>query len=123
MSTWVYHQRSGALIDPHGVLRDYGYAGAHPYVNVPTAEWRHDLGPIPTGTYTIGAPHDSEQTGPCSLPLEPALDNKMYGRSDFLIHGDTPEMNQTASTGCIIMPRAIRDMIVASDVKQLEVKV
>jgi hypothetical protein len=121
MPSWTYSQKTGQLCDPDGNVIETGYAGAQPYVNQPSAEWREDLGPLPTGTYTIEAAFDHANLGPCSMPLTPSPANTMYGRSAFYIHGDTAEMNQTASTGCVIMSRATRDMIDASPIKQLKV--
>jgi hypothetical protein len=123
MSIWSYSQASGVLISPDGEVVGAGYSGAHPYVNKPRAEWREDEGPIPTGNYTIGAAVDHATCGPCSLPLEPDPGNEMHGRSAFLIHGDTATMDQTASTGCIILPRNVRDLIEASDCRELIVTV
>lgn len=123
MPSWTYSQHTGQLTDPEGVVVETGYAGAQPYVNQPSAEWREDLGPLPTGRYTMGAAFDHDVLGPCSLPLTPSPCNTMYGRSAFYVHGDTPEMNQTASTGCVIMSRATRDRLNASDVKDLTVTI
>lgn len=123
MTTWTYSQRTGELCDPSGTVVEVGYSGAHPYVNKPRAEWRTDEGPIPTGNYTIDAATDHATCGPVSLPLVPYSDNEMHGRSAFLIHGDTATMDQTASTGCIIMSRATREMIEASTCRELVVTV
>jgi hypothetical protein len=42
-----------------------------------------------------------------------------FGRDGFLIHGDN--LTHDASTGCIILPPEIRDMIAASEDRDLEV--
>lgn len=118
---WTYNQRTGALTDPQGVVLEHGYSGAQPYVNVPRAAWREDKGPIPCGSYGIGVAYDHANLGPCSMPLEPEPTNTMFGRDAFFIHGDTQSMDHTASTGCIIMSRATRDTVSASDVRNLVV--
>jgi hypothetical protein len=45
----------------------------------------------------------------------------MFGRSDFYIHGDNPALNYTASEGCIILARPIREQIAASGDNDLQV--
>lgn len=122
MTTWIYSQSTGNLYAPDGALVEAGYSGSPPFVNRPRAEGVKNQGPIPTGTYDIGDAFDHDTLGPCSMPLEPDPDNEMYGRDGFYIHGDTQEMNQTASTGCIILSRPTRDMIAASPVHVLEVE-
>lgn len=123
MSAWTYSQKSGWMKRPDGVVIGTGYSGAQPYVNRPLAEGRENEGPIPTGNYKMLTAYDHDNLGPCSIPLEPAPDNEMHGRDDFFIHGDTASMDQTASQGCIIMTRAVRDEINTSDVKELVVVV
>jgi hypothetical protein len=121
--SWVYSQKTGALTSPSGEVLAVGYSGAGAFMNRPIAERLEDRGPIPTGTYTIEGSVEHPTCGPCSLPLEPHPDNEMHGRSAFLIHGDSIDDPGTASTGCIIMPRDVRDQIAASDVRQLVVVV
>jgi hypothetical protein len=45
----------------------------------------------------------------------------MFGRTGFLIHGDSLQHPGRASNGCIILPRPIRDRIAASGDDQLTV--
>jgi hypothetical protein len=35
----------------------------------------------------------------------------MYGRSAFLIHGDNFQNDRSASSGCIILPRTVRETV------------
>lgn len=119
MTAWSYSQRTGELRDPGGELIATGYAGAGAGTNRPLAEGIPNVGPIPTGSYTIEAARDHPTCGPCSLPLTPDADNEMHDRSGFLIHGDNAD--HTASTGCIILPRVIRDEIAASECRELVV--
>src|SRR6476469_5355334 len=96
--------------------------------------WRHDRRPHGLDlsaedqrdarpTYEIEPAFDHSTLGPCSMPLTPAPGNDMHGRYGFYIHGDTASMDQTASEGCIILSRATRDLIDASDDRTLEVVV
>jgi len=55
------------------------------------------------------------------LPLSAAKGTNTFGRQFFFIHGDTSAMNYTASEGCIIMPRNIREQINKSEDKKLQV--
>lgn len=118
---WQYSQGTGELVSPGGTLAGCGYAGCGVCVNQPLMQWASDRGPIPRGNYTIGPPRDDEQMGPFCLPLEPDPNNEMHDRFGFYIHGDNSD--STASTGCIIMPRDVREEISASNCDQLEVVV
>jgi hypothetical protein len=70
-----------------------------------------NVGPIPQGQWNIGGMVNSAQTGPNVLPLTPVGHNA-FGRTAFQIHGNNATNN--ASTGCIIMPPAIRQQIANS---------
>lgn len=109
---WTYKQSSGQLWhgDPEPVAT--GYSGAEPDgKNNPTMQDVRDIGPIPCGAYTIGSPRNSPTHGPFALPLSPDPDNEMFGRSEFLMHGDSIEHPGQASEGCIIMPRNVRERV------------
>lgn len=107
----VYEQITGNMFDEGRDLIGKGYSGAGIFKNDPTAQNIPDHGPIPVGRYTIGQPHDSPTHGPYSLPLTPDPTNEMFGRSAFLIHGDSVHAPGTASEGCIIMARGVREQI------------
>jgi hypothetical protein len=38
----------------------------------------------------------------------------LFGRDDFLIHGESTARNRTASTGCIVLPMDVRRIILDS---------
>ena len=108
---WVYTQDSGEMSFGGSVVAK-GYSGHGPGVNDPTMQSVENVGPLPCGTYTIGAPRDPvDRLGPIAMPLHPDPTNEMFGRFSFFIHGDTPSMDQTASDGCIIMPHDVRTQI------------
>ena len=117
---WKYDQSSGNL-DHDGTPVGAGYSGAGIYKNDPVAQNRHNEGPIPRGLYTIESPRDTQSHGPYVLPLTPDAGNDMEGRSGFLMHGDSVAHPGTASQGCIIMPRAIREQVWQSGDRALEV--
>ena len=112
---WRYSQSTGRLtyIDPNGNVTKVGtgYSGRGPWRNNPSAQNRKDEGPIPQGTYDIGPQTSSERTGPGILRLTPQPGTNTFGRKYFQIHGDNRRGNQSASDGCIILNRNIRDRI------------
>ena len=106
----TYEQRQGRLY-ANDFLLGSGYSGNADGKNNPQRQAEHDVGPIPTGAYLIGDPHDSPEHGPFVLPLTPLHEAAALGRSGFLIHGDSIEHPGEASKGCIIMPRPTRERI------------
>lgn len=117
---WTYDQSSGQLFRD-GQIVGTGYAGNGEGKNNPAMQHVSNVGPIPRGRYRIGPPHDTKLHGPFVLPLTEDPANEMFGRSGFLIHGDSIAAPGTASEGCIIMARSIREKIYLSDDRMLEV--
>lgn len=118
--TWQYEQATGRML--HDNVREaVGYSGAGDCKNDPAAQDVHNAGPIPRGSYTINAPVATVTHGPYVLALTPDPANEMFGRSGFLIHGDSVIKPGTASEGCIIMPRMVREKIWNSGDRSLEV--
>ncbi len=85
-----------------------GYSGNGEGLNNPAMQQVHGVGPLPQGIYTIHPPHDDVKVGPIAMRLVPESGNLMFGRGDFLIHGDNAHANFSASEGCIIMPHDAR---------------
>jgi Protein of unknown function (DUF2778) len=108
---WTYEQATGRLYSDNGTLVGTGYSGAGEFKNRPDAQSLRDEGPIPCGRYTIGHPYDSMDHGPYVLPLMPHIGNQMFGRSNFLMHGDSIPNPGKASKGCVVMARAIRELV------------
>jgi hypothetical protein len=102
-----YQQSTGILTRDEQQLAE-GYSGNHVGLNNPQMQESRSVGPIPQGNYTILPPHADEKVGPVAMTLVPDPLNLMFGRADFLIHGDNAAMDHTASEGCIIMPHAVR---------------
>jgi hypothetical protein len=114
---WIYEQASGRLYAASGELVATGYSGFGPGRNAPSWQDHHDVGPIPCGTYTIGAPECVAEPGPHGafvLRLTPDIANEMHGRAGFLLHGDSKAHGGCASHGCVIFPRPIRERMAAS---------
>jgi hypothetical protein len=55
------------------------------------------------------------------MHLTPDLSNAMFGRSEFLCHGDSIEHPGAASEGCIITPRVVRHLLWSSGDHELTV--
>ena len=103
-----YNQKTGEIRDSFGKLIGVGYSGKNEGKNNPDMQDIHKVGPIPCGYYTIDSERDTVHHGPYALPLIPDEANEMFGRSEFLIHGDSIEHPGMASEGCIIAAKAIR---------------
>jgi len=116
---WTWDQSAGLLMRAGKSWR--GYSGAGRGKNNPVMEAAVGVGPIPQGRWTIRGQHDSANTGPCTLVLTPDHGTQTFGRSEFRIHGDSIAHPGTASHGCIILPRAVRDAIWASGDRALQV--
>ena len=122
--TWKWDQSAGEL-SHNGQSVAKGYSGKGAGKNNPAMETVRATGPIPAGRWKIvGPPYDSKSVGPYALKVF-ADDGKLddtharTGRGAFRIHGDNK--TGTASEGCIILPRAIRERIWNSGDRDLEV--
>ena len=111
---WTYVQSTGKLSDPAGQWVATGYSGHGEGVNNPADDAIPDVGPIPAGSYIIGAAITHPTCGPIAMRLDPVAGTDTHGRAGFLIHGDSAAGNHTASHGCIILPPNIRTQINAS---------
>lgn len=112
---WTYHQPQGKLFDATGVLVGNGYSGNGADLNNPAGQGDIGHGPIPQGMWTIGKFETYPHLGEIVAPLLPCPGNTMDGREGgFFIHGDNAKMNHTASDGCIILGRNLRQLIAAS---------
>ena len=110
---WIYEQSTGRLLR-NGKLAGFGYAGYGDGQNNPAMQHLRNVGPLPQGVWRILPPQDpAGRLGPLALPLEP-ISGEMFGRDDFLIHGDSTARNRTASIGCIVVAIEVRRLIVGS---------
>lgn len=116
---WRWVQSAGQLT--HGSQTWRGYSGKGRGLNNAALQAAVGTGPIPQGRWTITGRRDSPNTGPCTLILVPVPGTETFGRSEFRIHGDSIAHPGTASHGCIILPRAVRDAIWRSGDHALEV--
>jgi hypothetical protein len=118
---YTYDQATGILTGGALETPARGYSGHGDGCNNPMLQSVPDVGPIPQGRYTISQPFDSPDHGPVAMHLTPDAGTDTFGRSGFLMHGDSLEYPGQASLGCIIMPRAIRDQVAAGSDRELEV--
>jgi len=118
---WTYAQKTGVL-QRNGQLVGTGYSGFDNGKNNPDMQAVPDVGPIPRGDWTIvGPPFNTAEHGPFVLRLDPSPATNTFGRDGFLMHGDSIQAPGTASKGCIIMPRTVREAVWNSGDKELEV--
>lgn len=107
---WTYEQSTGKLYKD-GVLRGFGYSGRKEGLNNPEMQAEKGIGPIPQGKWRIGRFfNDPGGKGPIVAHLAPQGFDPL-GRSGFMIHGDNLLGDNSASEGCIILPRVLRQML------------
>ena len=108
---WTFQQLTGNFIDPDGALKGKGYSGQPPHSNDPTAQDQHNIGPIPQGLWqAVELIPQSTSHGPYAIRLEPYPATVTFGRSGFMLHGDSIARPGFASDGCIIQSRDIREL-------------
>lgn len=111
---WIYRIKPGRLSQGDRFV-SIGYSGMGASRDDPGAIHVRGQGPIPVGVYVIGPEREITEThGPVVLPLTPIAYVETFGRSNFLIHGDSVSHPGSASHGCIILPRPIREEISSS---------
>ncbi len=122
--SWKYSQTSGKLLSPAGSVVGVGYSGRGTGLNNPAEQAVEGVGPIPQGDWAIGSFFDDAGgKGPLVAHVMPMPGTETHGRSGFMIHGDNGAANHTASEGCIILPRGLREQIMGSNDRTLIVTV
>lgn len=108
---WTYAQKTGELqLDGQHVAT--GYSGAGEGKNNSEMQSVRNVGPIPQGDWMIaGPPVSTPEHGPYVLRLTPKDETETFGRSGFLMHGDSKSAPGSASHGCVIMPRTVREQV------------
>lgn len=120
--SWLYSVSTGNFADPSGIFQGKGYSGQPPHTNDRDSEFLKNEGPIPEGLWqAVELIPESATHGPFAIRLEPYAHTVTYGRSGFMIHGDSIEHPGYASDGCIILDRELREMFWASEDHDLEV--
>lgn len=123
---WKWDQSAGEL-SRDGRFVGKGYSGKGRGVNNPALQGLAGFGPIPAGHWKIVRKYDSANVGPYALELH-AVDatpgddrHDPTGRGAFRIHGDNARGDNSASKGCIILPRPLRVKIWESGDRDLMV--
>lgn len=93
-----------------------GYSGHGEGLNNPSKESVPDVGPIPCGIWSLSFPFEDPHKGPVCFRLTPLT--YRGPRTGFLIHGDNPKGDHSASEGCIILDHVTREKIAASKPKE-----
>lgn len=122
---WTWDQSAGEL-RRDGKLVSRGYSGANRGKNNPALQGLAGVGPIPRGRWRMMAVYTSASVGPFTITLwaeDGQPDDRHFptGRSAFRIHGDSIKAPGTASRGCIILPRAVREAMWRSGERLIEV--
>ena len=100
---------------PDGTIAGRGYSGNGADLDNPVDQGVIGHGPIPQGEWLIGTFADRPVVGEFAAPLMPCAGNAMDGRQGgFFIHGDNPAENHSASDGCIVLARGLRELISSS---------
>lgn len=126
---WTFAQRGGELLHD-GKLEGRGYSGWDDGDGVPepgegkgdpSAQEQRSVGPIPRGRYHIGPMFFHQSKGRYVMRLTPLPGTNTFGRSHFLIHGDSVRRPGAGSEGCIVLARALRILVGESRDHLLEV--
>lgn len=110
---WTYKQSTGEL-SLNGVVAGMGYSGAGTGMNNDAMQQVPNVGPIPLGSYTVGAPFTHPHAGPYTMRLTPRAGTNTFGRAGLMLHGDSRRHPGTASQGCIIENIGVRMRVWAS---------
>lgn len=125
--TFIYVQDSGAIYDETGSKIAFGWAGNHAGRNNPDMQTVPSVGPLPIGLYDVGPWGDAKSVPgyPAHLgPLVASLtqvEGQTFGRSGFYLHGPGGADPANCSHGCIVIPRAMREVVAAALPDQVRV--
>jgi hypothetical protein len=111
---WSYSQSTGVISHDGQSLTPAAYSGVGPGKNNASAQSQANIGPIPRGSWRIGAPFTHPHSGPYTMRLTPQPGTATFGRTGFMIHGDSSQHPGNASNGCIITGAHNRQRIWAS---------
>jgi hypothetical protein len=125
----TYRQKTGEILRD-GKLLAKGYAGFDDGDGIPEpGEGKNDpamqvvrnVGPVPVGRYQVTRPFVHPTAGSFVMRLLPLPGTQTFGRSGFLIHGDSRKNPGAGSHGCIVLSRADRELVWATGERILEV--
>jgi hypothetical protein len=105
---WTFEIPTGKWFDPLGNYMSTGYAGHGAGFDNVADESIADVGPIPEGAFQMGKWFDDPEKGKIVCHLTPLPGTNTYGRSGFMIHGDSIQHPGQASHGCPIADKPSR---------------
>lgn len=111
---FIYCITGGELIH-YGKIVGRGYSGLGDCKNDPLSTHIPNLGPIPSGAYFIGPETIGDEHGPVAMHLIQLSGTETFGRSAFMIHGDSQAHPGRASHGCIVFDRPTRELIASNN--------
>lgn len=117
LTAYTYNQTTGEFYG--GNIYAVGYSGHGAGLNNPAAQDQANVGPIPTGTYTLSGAYSSS-TGRPTFDTMPSSDTRGGFPEDrnpdsFRIHADNSDHDFSASEGCIILDPSVRSQLEAGD--------
>lgn len=117
----VFDRKAGTL-SLNGVVKAHGiWSGHGDAANDPSREREKGIGPLPAGIYAIGPMRDGGHLGPEVMDLT-MIEGDAFGRDLFRIHGDfVGDVDFSASDGCVIAQRLVREWIDAQPDRRLQV--
>lgn len=118
---WRFSQSSGALANDEGLIIGMGYSGHGAGLFNPGMQMIPDVGPIPEGLWTIGPAQTEPVMGPLVMALTPDPMTDTFSRTGFYLHGDNSSLDHSASCGCIVASRDIRQQLAVSTDRRLQV--
>lgn len=122
--SWIYEIKRALIWKVPivvGSVGYFGYSGHETGKNNPAMQDDIDVGPIPVGNWLISTFFDHPKKGPIVARLTPLPETNVFGRSAFMIHGDSIADPGEASLGCIILAKPARIAIRDSNDYNLEV--
>jgi hypothetical protein len=106
---WTFKVAAGEIWRNGKLMAKGVYSGHGDAINDSSKEAMPAHGPIPRGRWLMDGVYNSAKVGPFAIILDPAPGTNAFGRSGFRVHGDNAKGDQSASEGCVIVPRNIRD--------------
>jgi RHS repeat-associated protein len=115
LAAYIFDVRAGRFYGIDGTVSSRAYAGRHEGLNNPDMQAVHDMGPLPTGTYTLGANKNRHKAADC-FRLTPSPGTDTMDRGGFWIHrGNFRQPPGNSSKGCICLPDEIRQLLRPGD--------
>lgn len=87
------------------------YAGYGDDRNNPKSQNLKNRGPIPQGWWDIGRGYPHPELGNPTFNLDPQAGTDSFTRDAFRIHADNARGDRSASKGCIVCNRSVREQV------------